>query len=229
MKSTNQFFDSQRQAQIHSFKGWVCNRGLAVRQNSTKEIVCLCPPSFYGRWCEYMSDRLTVIVRFEDTTHTLQYPLKILATLSTTMNDTVLAYHQFHFTPALHDFEKKHRFYLVYPRPRHLSNNQYGHRIRFEAYHLFPNGTLGILAVWQYPIRFDFLPVQRLAKVLRYSSSRRMDDRKHTCFSSTRNLCLNGGQCHPLANTNDNTAYWCQCSNMTAGVHCERWAHSYHV
>ena len=219
----NNYIFAQEQAQIHSFEGWVCNRGLSVRDSSNEKISCLCPPSYYGRWCQYMSDRITVIVRFHDTTHSLQYPLKILATLSSTENETILAHHEFHFTPVLSDFERKHRFYLLYPRPHLLSGRPFVHQVRFEAYQLLPNVTLNILAVWSYPVRFDFLPVQRLAKILRYDAPNTKNYTQHICSSVTHNPCLNQAHCHPLMSSNQSTAYWCECNSLTWGVRCEHW------
>lgn len=208
-------FDEQMAAREHSFEAWVCNRGVTVREGNHYR--CLCPPSFYGRWCQYMSDRLSIIIRFADLTQSLTYSVKILATLSFTENGSIVSEHEFHVTLRTSENSqekwRKSRFYLMYPLQRRLSGEQNIYQVRFEAYPLSSTGTLSnAIAVWQYPVKFDFLPVQRIAKVLRYRTVKTADEFIH------QNICLNGGRCHVLMNRNET---WCECPSGTYGLQCQ--------
>ena len=222
----------QDMATQHSGEGWTCNRGVAAIQKSfgKNEIIvkCFCPPSYYGDRCEYMSDRLTVFVRFEDQTNSLLNSIiKILALLIVTVDNTttVVDHHEVHFTSIFANFGQKQKFYLVYPRPHQLRSNTHHYTVRFEAYQLNENDSIEFLAVWIYLIPFNFLPSQRLAKVLKYTQQLHVES-NHTCFSKI-NPCLNEGICHPFMNKlNDIHSYWCQCKNNSYGSHCQFTDHS---
>ncbi|CAF4301199.1 unnamed protein product [Rotaria socialis] len=48
---------------VHSYQ---CNRGIAVVEiNETR---CLCPPAYYGDWCQFFSDRISIIAHINQTT-----------------------------------------------------------------------------------------------------------------------------------------------------------------
>ncbi|CAF5085464.1 unnamed protein product, partial [Rotaria sp. Silwood1] len=184
---------------------------------------CFCPPSYYGNRCEFMSDRVTVFIRFENQTNGLSKGvIKILALLVVIVNDTstVLDHHEVHFTSALDNFKEKQKFYFVYPRPHQLRSNTHRYIARFEAYQLNEDESIEFIAVWIYPVPFNFLPSQRLAKVLKYTQQPQLE-LNHTCLSTT-NPCLNEGKCHPIMNKlSDIHSYWCECGNSSYGSHCE--------
>ncbi|CAF1101303.1 unnamed protein product [Adineta ricciae] len=147
----------QDMATQHSAEGWICNRGVAAMQKSfgkNKTIVkCFCPPSYYGDRCEFMSDRITVFIRFEDQTNSLlKGIIKILALLIVTVDNTttVVDHHEVHFTSIVANFGEKQKFYFVYPRPHQLRSNTHHYTIRFEAYQLNENDSIEFLAVWIY-------------------------------------------------------------------------------
>ncbi len=171
-----------------------------------------------------MSDRLTIFTHFRDQTKSISKGLvKILTLFTVTINNmiTILDHHEYHFIPTLQNLNKKQKFYFVYPRPHQLRSKTNNYSIRFEAYLLNEDETIEFLAVWIYPIPFNFLPSQRLAKVLKYIHQPPLNI-NHTC-SSTKNSCsLNGGKCHPLMNKlNDIHSYWCECGNGSYGTHCQ--------
>ncbi|CAF4582983.1 unnamed protein product [Rotaria sp. Silwood2] len=170
-----------------------------------------------------MSDRLTVFTHLEDLNSSLSTSvIKILALFVVTVNETttVLEHHEFHFTPALHNLDEKHKLYFVYPRPHQLRSNINKYAIHFEAYQLNDDMTIEFLAVWIYPVPFNFLPSQRLAKVLKYTKRPQLQA-NHTCLSNN-NPCLNGGKYRPIMNkVNDTQSYWCECRNGSYGSNCE--------
>ncbi|CAF4403477.1 unnamed protein product, partial [Rotaria magnacalcarata] len=217
----------QKLANQYSKEGWICNRGVAGNKKSfdiSQSIVhCFCPPSYYGGRCEFMSDRLTVFISFKNQTNgSSTGVIKILALLVVTINDTetVLDRHEVHFIPALDNYKEKQKFYFVYPRPHQLRSNTHHYTVRFEAYQLNENESIEFLAVWIYPVPFNFLPSQRLAKVLKYTQQSQLA-LNHTCFTKT-NPCLNEGKCHPIMNKlSDIHSYWCECGSNSYGSHCE--------
>jgi hypothetical protein len=169
-----------------------------------------------------MSDRFTIFTHFQDKTGRLtKGVIKILALFIVNINETttILDHHEYHFIPALDNLDEKHKFYFVYQRPYQLRSNRNNYSVRFEAYLLNDDETIEFLAVWIYPIPFNFLPSQRLAKVLKYNPRSQMDI-NHVCYLN--NPCLNKGKCHPLMNKlNDSYSYWCECGNRTSGLHCQ--------
>lgn len=217
----------QRLAQIHSKEGWLCNRGILgwkkLFDDDQPQIQCFCPPSYYGEWCQWMSDRLTIFTHFQDNKKMISKGIiKILALFIVKINDTttILDHHEYYFNPILNNLDEKHKFYFIYPRPHQLRSNTSSYSVRFEAYLLNDNETIQFLAVWIYSVPFNFLPSQRLAKILKYNRQSQLNI-NHTCLSRN-NPCLNGGECHPLMNKlNDMHSYWCQCGNNSYGSHCE--------
>jgi hypothetical protein len=211
----------------YSEEGWICNRGVTAIKKSfdvnQSTVQCFCPPSYYGDRCEFMSDRLTVFIRFENQTNDLSKGvIKILALLVVNINDTatVVDRHKVHFTAALNNFKDKQKFYFVYPRPHQLRSNTYRYTVHFEAYQLDEDDRIEFLGIWIYPVPFNFLPSQRLAKVLKYTQQSQLEP-NHTCLSKI-NPCLNEGKCHPIMNKlNDIYSYWCQCGNTSYGSHCQ--------
>ena len=208
-----------------SIEPWTCNRGVAVQKRINKSsnpiIECFCPPSYFGRFCQYFSDRLTIFTHldglkniFKDHQQLLNITIKVLATLIHNESD-IIDHNQIHFSPILNNLDEKQKFYFVYPRPRTLSRNRL-YKVRFEAFELNMNTTIRLLAVWEYPINFNFLPSFRIAKILKFQQEEQQSD--HIC---RMNPCQNNGSCYPIMNINDSTTYFCFCTNNSYGKNCE--------
>ncbi|CAF3723068.1 unnamed protein product [Adineta steineri] len=164
----------------------ICNRGVAVLEYTNKT-VCFCPPSYYGQYCEYHSDRVTIYThlnvshsRFAEITIDSNITIKLLALL--VYENEILHNRQFHFR-SVDNFHRiiKKRCHLIYSREKHLLQTKIHRRsnrtsitnhtpyyLRYEAYELTENSSIHLVGVWQYPIYFDFLPSFRIAKVLRF-------------------------------------------------------------
>ena len=132
------------------------------------------------------------------------------------VNETVIDHHEFHFTSTLNNFNRKHKFYFVHPRPHNLSVIS-NYQVRFELYQLTENSMIQFVAVWLYPIKLTFLPSNRLARVLRYRGS--IQDPHHICMKD--NPCQNNGTCHQIMNNNDANTYWCNCRQNSYGNNCQ--------
>ena len=82
------------------------------------EIRCLCPPAYYGDWCKFFSDRISIIAHVDQKTLlktisnvTLKIKAKFL------FNNRIIDHHEFHVVPILEKNKIiKHKFYLLYSR-----------------------------------------------------------------------------------------------------------------
>ncbi|CAF3801411.1 unnamed protein product [Rotaria sp. Silwood1] len=175
----------------------VCNRGFYLTDESLKAYYCFCPPSFYGTRCQFNSRRITVRVRV-DRCRRFDLPLVIHVLVLLVYNNQTIIDHQM-LVDMDKDFPSKHTIYLQYPRPR----LQGIYSVRFEAYH-----STNILTAWEYPISpFSFLPVFRLAKILRFPD-------RNLPWLCSYNHCQNNGTCY---NTN-NGQHLCICQRGWQGI-----------
>ena len=194
-------------------EGWICGRGVAITTPRTNQIKCFCPPSLYGKFCQYFSDRITIIISFKNLSSNA---LQIVAYLLS--NDQIIDHHVFH-SLSIHSKEnnKKYRFNLIYQRPKLLSNQ---YHIQFEAYILRTGLPISFLAIWKYQIQFPFLPSYRFVKILTFENNSLVLPKEHICQQS--NPCLHNSICHPIMNSIQNlSTYYCHCNQQTFGKHCE--------
>ena len=205
-----------------------CNRGIAVLQSNETE--CFCPPAYYGRWCEFYSDRISIIAHLNHSTlpKTLSsITLKIKANFL--YHNRTIDQHQFNIIPAVEKNKIiKHRFYLLYSRSKEMiehKRKRYSNRtdvithhpysVRFDAFVLEENRSVRETGSWHYPIYFDYLPAFRLATVLRFPSwfGNAMND---PCRQSD---CNGNSTCLPVFNQNN--SHYCSCNSGYYGRNCE--------
>ena len=216
--------DEDNREENNGREGWICGRGMAIKRNTNNQIQCFCPPSLYGEFCQYYSDRIPIITNLDNIPLELveqeNQMIKILALLFS--NENIVDEHIFHLPLILSkELDKKFRFNLIYPRPKLLSNS---YTVRFEAYFLHSNSSIEFLGVWEYPIHFPFLPSYRLAQVLKFHNTTSMPA-EHVCKRA--NPCLYNSTCHAILNQMNNlSAFYCQCNNQTFGKHCQEFFHS---
>ena len=209
---------------IHSYK---CNRGISVIEMN--EIRCLCPPAYYGDWCQFFSDRISIIARVD---HKTQGKTKSNVTLKVKVNflfnDRIIDHHEFNVVPI---FERtriiKHKFYLLYSRTeemilhkqrRYFNRsdviNNHPYSVNFDVFALENNNNIEEMGSWHYPIYFDYLPAFRLAVVLKFPS----------WFGNvefnpcSKNSCNKNSICHPVFNQNN--SYYCSCKSGYYGINC---------
>jgi hypothetical protein len=209
---------------VHSYQ---CNRGVAVLQMN--ETQCLCPPAYYGRWCEFFSDRVSIIAHVDQKMlpKTISnITLKIKANFL--FNNAIIDHHEFDVVPI---FERvnivKHKFYLLYSRSalmlahkqwRYFNRsdviNNHPYSVHFDVFTLEKNNSVEKLGSWHYPVYFDYLPAFRLAIVLKFPTwfgNATLDP----CW---QNSCIVNSTCMPVFNQNN--SYYCSCKSGYYGTNC---------
>ena len=201
-------------------EGWICGRGVAIKTNKDNQLRCFCPPSLYGQFCQYYSDRISAIVALRNIPPYLldqrSNMIKILVLLLS--NDDVIDHHVFHLPLVIfRSVGQKFRFNLIHRRPKHSATM---YSVRFEAYYLTSDASIKFLAVWHYPVQFPFLPSYRLAQILGFPKGLLSMTSQHICASV--NPCLHGSTCHSVMNAINNiSVYYCQCKTYSFGRRCE--------
>ncbi|UJR19711.1 hypothetical protein I4U23_022845 [Adineta vaga] len=189
-----------------------CNRGMALQQYGN--LVCLCPPNYYGQNCEFYSDRLTCLIKFNGIEIQTMYLVAILF-----YNEDIIDMFKTYIYSS-----SRQRFYFVYSRSNsYLKNKQeryfnrsniihfHPYHVQFELYEFKENSHIQLKSIWNYPIYFDFLPSFRFSKILRFETY------NNACLS---NPCSNNSTCFPILNTN--TSFICHCQNGFYGKTCEQ-------
>ena len=205
---------------VHSYQ---CNRGIAViEMNKTR---CLCPPAYYGDWCQFFSDRISVIAQIDADT-LLTNTLKIKAQFL--FKNKIIDDHEFTINPTIENSTKiKHRFYLLYSRSvqmlahkqmRYFNRsdviNNHPYSVHFDVFSLEQNNHVKEFGSWHYPIYFDYLPAYRLAVVLKFPSWLG----NATLDPCSQNSCNENSICMPILNQNN--SYYCSCKSGYFGKDC---------
>ena len=185
-----------------------CHRGLPVKMGFVDQIqLCLCPPSFYSDQCEYQNERVGLTVQFRALSDSWQTQFSLIVLLiEETAQRRVHSSDQFSYLP-MRDCQTKFNLYLLYStRPKNASLN---HFIRINLYEKM---TLTYRSSWFIPIRYPFLPVQRLSIQL---------DIPHSNTDITR-LCSDlrclHGRCVKYLNS---VEHFCQCHPDWSGRLCD--------
>ncbi|CAF2228918.1 unnamed protein product [Rotaria magnacalcarata] len=209
---------------IYSYQ---CNRGVAILERN--ETRCLCPPAYYGDWCEFFSDRISIIAHIDHKTMPKIFEninLKIRTNLL--FDNETIEHHEFIVIPSIENTRKiKHKFYLVYSRShdmlvhkrwRYFNQtdvlNHHPYSVHFDVFSLRKNNTIKEVGSWHYPIYFDYLPAFRLAAVLKFPpwfGNATLDP----CLA---NSCNNNSTCMPVFNQNH--SYYCLCKSGYYGKDC---------
>ena len=161
-----------------------CNRGVAILEmNETR---CLCPPAYYGNWCEFFSDRISIIAHIDqETLPKIFQNMTLKIKTNFLFNNETIDSHEFHVIPEIESTSKiKHKFYLLYSRSddmlahkrwRYYNRtdvvNNHPYSVHFDVFSLMKNSSIREVGSWRYAVYFDYLPAFRLAIVLKFPSS----------------------------------------------------------
>ncbi|CAF0816639.1 unnamed protein product [Adineta ricciae] len=212
-----------------SLVSYQCNRGVGVFTLNSS-VVCFCPQQYYGDRCQYHNDRITVMLHmnFSQSIYVQSNDASLLLKMLILFifNDEVLSSYEFHARPAveLTTYYKKidHVVYshsnqsMLYKRSRYLDRSnitlQHPYAVRIEVFHVKSDEKPSLIAVWQYPIYFDFLPSYRFAKVLHLTVPQTVGN---PCSSSP---CGKHRICQQILN--DKSNYVCLCPENFHGANC---------
>jgi hypothetical protein len=208
---------------------YVCNRGVGVLTHRGL-MACFCPPQYYGIKCQFHNDRVTVILHLNLSqsiyAETSDPRLIIKLLILFLYENQTLNTHEFHVRPAMENIiYKKMIHHFLYSRSnKSLLNKQMRYfdrsniikhqpyAIRIEAYELNMAEKAQFIAIWQYPIYFDYLPSFRLSKVLKLM---KLNDINNPC---SNNPCAPSQKCHQLQN--QRSTYICLCLDNLTGTNC---------
>lgn len=223
--SSNSFVSQENQTIFNR-----CNRGIGIQLNNNS-IICFCSPHYHGDQCQYHTDRISLILRinYVHSNYTTNTDLSIVNKYLVLFleDDIVLSTNEFHLRPANEiDDPKKIKLYFHYShsnksikekQQRYFNRSDIIHShpfsIRIEVFELKLNIKPRRLAVWEYPIYFDFLPVYRLVKILHF-----LDFRNKSMDPCQNNSCHSNEECYQLQN--DPSRYRCLCRNQYSGPQC---------
>lgn len=215
---------------LFSNDSYKCNRGISVMYKN--DIRCFCPPAYFGSRCQYFSDRISVVVQVDRKSMPKSFfnvTMKIQANLI--FNGIIIDQHEFDLLPTLETMKSiKHRFYLLYSRSNLMiehKRNRYFNRtdiiinhpyaVHFLLFALHQNNRPKLMATWNFPIYFDYLPSFRLAVVLKFPSYLK----KSSFDSSSLGYSNKSSMCVPIFNTENSS--FCSCVNGHYGINCERY------
>ncbi|CAF1484909.1 unnamed protein product [Didymodactylos carnosus] len=177
-----------------------CNRGTVVMSNGIRQ--CLCSPSFYGTFCEYQSERLTIHLKIETLGILSQSILRFLICLLIENTNNVIYCEEIVHVPYMHK-SLKYVVYLVYPRST-VGN----YSVRVTAFSCTTK-DIKLVSLWYFHIRFWFLPVNRLSIKINVGKS----STSVPCSID----CLHG-VCMPYLNLVNEQ--YCLCDDGWSGQHC---------
>jgi hypothetical protein len=182
---------------------WICNRGFPFALRTQRKYRCFCPPSYYGDFCQFQSQRVSLTLQIRKIcAPDCQGVFELLVTLVDN-EQTIHSHEQVVYVPTK-DCNKKFNIYLSYnERPKDLNKT---YRIRVDVYNKI---DMSYHASWIFPIEFTFLPVNRISNFLILPA---------TPITSTCSKFCAHGQCFLYVNTGKEE--FCLCHNKWSGEHC---------
>ena len=186
-------------------RAWTCNRGILVYVGTEYMELCLCPPSYYGNQCQFQSQRVSLTVKFRKECAPNCDGVYSIVLMLVDQNRTIYSYEQLTYIPT-NNFTMKHNLYFLYgSRSKDMTKN-YAIDI-----HVYNKSDLTYYTSWTLPVKFPFLPVNRMAAFLiipPYTTK---------IFDNCTLECGNHGHCAIYAN---NKSQFCRCDPGWSGPQC---------
>ena len=185
-----------------------CYRGVPIRirtTNTNYEIRCVCPPSYYGNFCQYENERVHISLKIQLMSDWRERFVFLIVLIDDQGN--IQSHHYLRYLATL-DCLNKYSIDLLYStRPKDPSKT---YSVRIDKFNLMISKYQGS---WIYPIRYPFLPVYSLSILLTVPL---FDVQPlKTCRSS----CFHG-QCFSYINNQSST--YCHCESGWSGLHCDK-------
>ena len=191
-----------------------CHDGYPLRywidfNKTLSKIICLCPSSYYGEYCQYQNQRISFTLQFQTYSDSRQTLFSIVIQLiDDTQQRTIHSSKQITFIYAKH-CSMKFNFQLTYSTRPKDPNKIYS--IHIDIYNKLKLEHRGSLFI---PLKFPFLPVHRISYVL--TIPRSYQSMIVNCPKDQ--LCING-QCMKYAESS-NDEIFCHCKSGWRGKDC---------
>ena len=192
-----------------------CHRGYPLRlwldtNRTSSEIICLCPLNFYGVYCQFQNERISAILQFETYLDSLRSIFSIIiSVIDDTEQRLIHSSKQITYSYFKH-CSMKFNFYLTYSTRPKYANRMYS--IHIDVYNKLTFEYRGGLFI---PIKFPFLPVYRIANIIKIPQNNRLDMVK----CSKDQSCVHG-QCMKYAENTANNRMFCHCHPGWTGKDC---------
>ncbi|CAF1479735.1 unnamed protein product [Adineta ricciae] len=189
-------------------KNWYCNRGILVLYNTNHTKTCLCPPSYYGKRCQWQNQRISLTLQFIYQTNASNAGsiFQLVITLIDQQKYVTSYHEQILYIPE-ENCDTKFNIYLLYPtKPKNRSAN---YSIHID---IFDKLTLVYYGSWSLSIPFQFLPVNRIATQISIPSTPMIPPK------SCPLACGHHGRC--VEYLNKKNSYFCQCQQGYSGAQC---------
>lgn len=192
-------------ANISFYEGWICNRGILLFEGLEKIERCLCPPSYYGNRCQFQSQRVSLTLQLsKECAPTCHGIYNIIVTLIDD-HSIIHSYEQITYISTSNCDIKYNMYLLFQTRPKNLEKN---YSIRIDVYNKI---DLIHYTSWILPIKFIFLPVNRISAHLIIPSH--PVNNIDTC----KLICNNHGRCSTYSNRKED---FCICNSGWSGANC---------
>ncbi|UJR12620.1 hypothetical protein I4U23_016795 [Adineta vaga] len=207
------FFEDQDRSlfvdpiEFNSDYEWLCNRGITIRirmDDDTKKSYCLCPPSYSGDKCQYQNQRVSLTVQIQISEDWQSIFIFLITLIDNERN--IQSHDHIEYLP-IRECRNKYNIYLLYSTSSKNLSKTYS--VQIDAFNQL---TLNYRISWIFPLRFPFLPVHRLAVLLKIPAFN--INVQYKCMLP----CIHG-QC--FAYINDPMSTFCRCEPRWSGVQCD--------
>ena len=182
---------------------WICHQGYPLEMRELGGTIrCLCPSPYYGNYCQYQSDRITVFLKIQhlyyiSPTTVFRLLLFLLDDQQRVISHEELVYH--------HRLVSSGRFliYLLYERVENTSLFQrLGSKwVRIDSY-IIQHTRVQYISSWLFAVAFPFLPVNRVNAILNLENELFQ-------LSKCRKKCGAHGKCMYYLNARHLEYCWC--------------------
>ncbi|CAF3512691.1 unnamed protein product [Rotaria sp. Silwood1] len=186
-------------------RAWICNRGILIYIGIENIERCLCPPSYYGYRCQYQSQRVSLTLQFTKECAPNCHGIYIVVVILIDNHQVIHSYEQLTYISTV-NCDMKYNLYFLYGS--RLKDERKNYTIRIDAYN---KTDLTYYSSWTLPIKFLFLPVNRIAAHLVIPAHQ--VDIVNNCQLS----CGDHGYCTRYMNNDEK---YCHCDSGWSGVNC---------
>lgn len=192
-----------------------CHQGIVIYNELDGTNGCLCPPSYYGPYCQWQSERLTIAYRINTPPTLKKDTIYWIVFYFLDEFDEVLAYETMIHTVFHESLTRKQFIYLNYPRLTQISSQFKNKSVIINVYIATNVSIESTSFSWLYSVQFSsYLPVNRLAAFLIFDNT----------FQYQSRSCQEFGPCeHGVCQIFFNTGKpFCRCEDGWYGNMCHK-------